>query len=138
MLIYKYIVNADCLEVFKDPDFEIPITDPQELAKIEAEEQIQYRRNPDPTDEEIKQAQEVEEEIQEKGLIPYLDEIIDPFHIGNHKNIYQKHIAGFNIINGKSSYMIRTTAQAEEGKSLEDEIAILKLIPPEYIFKTNS
>ena len=38
--IYKYIVNADCLEVFKDPDFEIPITDPQELAKIEAEEQI--------------------------------------------------------------------------------------------------
>ena len=30
-----------------------------------------------------------------------------------------------------------TTAKSGEGKSLEDEIAILKLIPNEYIFKKN-
>lgn len=134
------IVNAPCLEVFKELDFEFPIDDEddsEELEVSEVEKQIEERKNPTLTAEEEKEALDVEAVIKEKGAIAYLNSIVDKFHIGNHKNIYRKHIGGFNIIRGKGAYFIGTTATSGEGKSLEDEIAILKLIPSEYIFRKN-
>lgn len=134
------IVNAPCLEVFKELDFDFPIDDEddfEELEVSEVEKEIEVRINPTLTDEEKKEALEVEAVIKEKGLIPYLNDIVEKFHIGNHKNIYRKHIGGFNIIRGMGAYFIGTTATSGEGKSLEDEIAILKLIPSSYIFRKN-
>ena len=42
-----------------------------------------------------------------------------------------------NVMTGKGSYLSETVATSEAGKSLEDEIVFLKMIPPEYIFKKN-
>lgn len=134
------VVNAPCLEVFKELDFDFPILDDEDFEEIEIseiEKEIEDRRCPTLTDEEKKEALDVEAEIKEKGIIAYLDSIVDKFHIGSHKNIYRKHIGGFNIIRGKGAYLMGTTAKSGEGKSLEDDIAILKLIPSEYIFKKN-
>lgn len=135
------IVNAPCLEVFKELDFDFPIIeDVEELEDdevSEVDEAIESRRCPTLDDEALAEALEVEAEIKEKGAIVYLENIVDKFHIGNHKNIYRKHIGGFNIIRGRGAYLMGTTAKSGEGKSLEDEIAILKLIPNEYIFKKN-
>lgn len=134
------VVNAPCLEVFKELDFEFPIIDDEdseELEVSEIEQAIESRRCPTLDDEAMNEASEVENTIKDIGAIAYLENIVDKFHIGNHKNIYRKHIGGFNIIRGKGAYFIGTTATSGEGKSLEDEIAILKLIPSEYIFRKN-
>lgn len=134
------VVNAPCLEVFKELDFEFPIIDDEdseELEVSEIEQAIESRRCPTLNDEAMNEASEVENTIKDIGAIAYLENIVDKFHIGNHKNIYRKHIGGFNIIRGKGAYLMGTTAKSGEGKSLEDEIAILKLIPSEYIFKKN-
>lgn len=137
--LLSQIIDNNCLNVFKELDFEFPEVndedDSEEFEVNEVEKQIEERRSPTLTEEEKKEALNVETIIKEKGIIAYLDSIVDKFHIGNHKNIYRKHIGGFNIIRGKGSYFISTTATSGEGKSLEDEIAILKLIPTEYIFK---
>ena len=134
------VVNAPCLDVFKELDFDFPILDDEgseELEVSEIEQSIQDRRCPTLDDKAIAEASEVENTIKDIGAIAYLENIVDKFHIGNHKNIYRKHIGGFNIIRGKGAYLMGTTAKSGEGKSLEDEIAILKLIPNEYIFKKN-
>ena len=135
------IVNSPCLEVFKELDFDFPISDDddnsEDIEVSDLEKEIESRLCPTLNDEEEKEALEVESKIKEDGAIKYLENIIDKFHIGSHKNIYRKHIAGFNIIRGRGAYFIGTTAKSGEGKSLEDDIAILKLIPSEYIFKKN-
>lgn len=85
-----------------------------------------------------KNAIEVSEKIKKYGLYDYLDYWINKMRIGNNKNIIRKIIASFSIIRGQGRYFIETTAQSEEGKSLEDEIAFLQATPQEYIFKMNN
>ncbi len=127
------------LEVFKELDFEFPIIedieDDEDIESIE--DIIEERRNPRLSEEEIDIALDVETEIKNMGLIDYYDSIIDRFHIGNHKNIYRKHLGAVNVMRGKGRYIFGTKAKAEAGKSLEDEISFLIMIPKEYIFKKN-
>lgn len=133
------MAESSCLEVFKDLDFEFPIIedleDDEDMESIE--DIIEERRNPRLSEEEIDIALDVESEIKNNGLIAYYDSIIDRFHIGNHKNIYRKHLGAVNIMRGKGRYIFGTKAKAEAGKSLEDEISFLIMIPKEYIFKKN-
>lgn len=136
------VVNSPCLEIFKELDYEFQTieddeTEDEDIENSEIFEAIKNRRCPPLDDEMEAHAVEVETDIKQMGLIPYLDTIIDKFHIGSHKNIYRKHIGAFNVIRGKGSYLFGTTAKSGEGKSLEDEIAFLKLIPNDYIFKKN-
>ena len=105
---------------------------------IDIEERIQYRINPKLTKEQEENAKMIEGRICTDGFIPYLDGILDNIHIGSHKNIYRKVLAGLNIMRGKASYLFETTARAGEGKSLEDDIAFSMIIPQDYIFKKNN
>lgn len=82
-------------------------------------------------------ADNIQEIIQEKGLINYLNDNISKIHLGDNKNIYRKILMGFNVMRGKGSYLCETIAESGTGKSLEDEIAFLKVIPKEYIFRKN-
>lgn len=82
-------------------------------------------------------AEKVQKEIEEKGLIGYLEPLLDKLHLGNHRNIYRKLLMAVSIMTGTGSYLSETVADSEAGKSLEDEIVFLKMIPPEYIFKKN-
>ena len=132
--------ESSCLDIFKDLDFESSIIeesedDDEDLESIE--DIIESRRNPQLSEEEIDIAIDVESKIKKLGLIPYYDSMIDRFHIGNHKNIYRKHLGAVNVMRGKGRYIFGTKAKSEAGKSLEDEIAFLILIPKEYIFKKN-
>ena len=132
------IINSSCLNIFKEVDYDFQSKD--EIAEAElsiVEEAIEQRRCPTLTDEEKQYAIEVEEKIREVGYIPYLSELLDCFHIGSHKNIYRKHIGAFNVIDGKGAYLFITYAKGGEGKSLEDELSFLILIPSEYIFRKN-
>lgn len=105
---------------------------------IDIEGRIQYRRNPQLTKKQKENAKMIEGRICADGFIPYLDGILDNIHIGSHKNIYRKVLAGLNIMRGKASYLFETTARAGEGKSLEDDIAFSMIIPQDYIFKKNN
>ena len=134
------IVNSQCLEVFKEIDYEFPIDDEEDddLSDDEIEgmsDIINERINPTLTEEQIADAMEVLSLIEEMGLIKYWDSIVDKFHIGNHRTIYRKHLGGVNIIRGKGSYFISSKAKSNVGKSLEDKIAFLIMIPKRYIFK---
>ena len=133
------IINSDGLEVFKELDYIFPESEDDEEEDDDSQiiNEIESRRNPSLSDEEIQEAMEVKEAIHEKGLIPYLDEIVGKFHIGNHREVYRKHLGGFNIIRGRGSYFIYSKAKAGTGKSLEDEIAFLMMIPERYIFRKN-
>ena len=82
-------------------------------------------------------AKKVQKKIEEQGLINYLNPILDNLHLGSHRNIYRKLLMALNVMTGKGSYLSETVADSEAGKSLEDEIVFLKMIPPEYIFKKN-
>lgn len=143
--LIRDIINSDGLEVFKELDYIFPVPDAadddedDDLLSTESEilAAIDSRINPELTDEEIKEAMEVKDQIHEKGLIIYWDGIIDHFHVGNHKVVYRKHLGGVSVIRGGGSYYINTTAKHEGGKSLEDEIAFLKMIPKRYIYKKN-
>lgn len=132
--------ESSCLEVFKnlDYDFQEHDDESEELEENDSIEAIiEERRNPQLSEEEIDIAIDVESEIKDMGLIPYYDSMIDEFHIGNHKNIYRKHLGAVQVMRGKGRYIFGTKAKAEAGKSLEDEISFLMLIPKEYIFKKN-
>lgn len=134
------IINSPCLDIFKDLDYDFPIPDDEEIEEIEDSELddiIQSRINPELTDDDLADAREVKELIDEFGLIKFLDSIVNKFHVGNHRAIYRKHLGGVNIIRGKGSYFIYTKAKSNVGKSLEDSIAFLMMIPERYIFKKN-
>lgn len=137
------IVNSSNLAVFKEIDFIFP-EDPdgdenedEDDGLVDAEMDYNSRIHPELSDDDIADAMEVKEWIEEYGLIKYYDSIVNKFHVGNHKTIYRKHLGGFNIIRGKGSYFINTKATKSVGKSLEDEIAFLMMIPERYIFKRN-
>ena len=74
--------------------------------------------------------------IHKFGLIPVLSAYLDYVHIGDHTNIYQKILHGFEVICGEESYYQQTTARAEAGKSYEDELFI-SLFPQEHVLKLN-
>ena len=134
------IVNSSALEVFKELDFEFPEPlDEDEEADDDSEmlEELNARINPELSPDDIADAMEVKEWIDGFGLIKYWDSIVNPFHVGNHRAIYRKHLGGFNVIRGKGSYFINTKAKSNVGKSLEDLIAFLLMIPERYIFKRN-
>lgn len=135
------IINSDCLEVFKEIEFDFPILNDEEESEedeiSEVDEEYLSRLNPELSEDDIADAMEVKEWIDDYGLIKYWDSIVNKFHKGNHKAIYRKHLGGFNIIRGKGSYFISTKAKSNVGKSLEDKIAFLMMIPDNYIFKKN-
>lgn len=135
------IVNSPSLEVFKELDYEFHESDEDDEDWDEDDEFIDEeflrRLDPDLDDDALADAKEVKEWIDDYGLINYWDSLVNPFHIGNHKAIYRKHLGGFNVISGKGSYFISTKAKSNVGKSLEDKIAFLMMIPERYIFKKN-
>lgn len=98
------------------------------------EDEIQQRANPILTNEQKAIADAIAKEVEDIGLLPYLDNILQDIHIGSHKNIYRKILAVFNIMRGKGSYFIETTAKAEGGKSHEDDIVFDLITPQNYIF----
>ena len=140
--LFDLIINADCLEVFKDEFYEFPPA-PKQIGgeideyQLKIQKEINYRKNPTLDNKQEQQAREVGIYIKKHGLIKYLETKINKLQLGEHKNIYRKLLAAFNIIRGKGSYLIETIADAEEGKSLEDEIVFYYLIPEEYIFNKN-
>ena len=101
------------------------------------EDAIKQRVNPKLTNEQKAKADAIAEEINTMGLLPYLNDILEPIHIGVHKNIYRKTLSEFNIMRGKGSYLGETTAEAEQGKSFEDEIVYKSITPENYIFEVN-
>lgn len=134
------IVNSPSLEVFKELEFDFPILQDDEdedddLDDSEILEDVMSRISPELSRDDIADAMEVKEWIDDFGLIPYWDSIVNKFHVGNHMSVYRKHLGGFNIIRGKGSYFIYTKAKSNVGKSLEDLIAFLMMIPKRYIFK---
>lgn len=134
------IIHSPSLQVFKELDFEFPIIEDDEYDEEEEEHgdlEFESRLFPELSDEDIDDAKDVREWIELYGLINYLDSIVNPFHKGSNKTIYRKHLGGVNIIRGKGSYFIYTTAKSQAGKSLEDKIAFLILIPERYIYKKN-
>ena len=134
------IINSDGLEVFKELDYIFPVPDEEDIEEVEDSQildEIESRRNPELTDDQVQEAMEVKRLIHEKGLIKYWDDIVDKFHVGNHREIYRKHLGGVNVIRGRGSYFIYTKAKSEAGKSLEDLIGFLLMIPERYIFKKN-
>ena len=138
--ILSDLSDSSCLDVFKELDYEFQELDDEseELDDMESiEDIIEERRNPSLSEEEIDIAIDVESKIKNMGLIPYYDSMIDSFHIGNHKNIYRKHLGAVNVMRGIGRYIFGTKAKSEAGKSIEDEISFLILIPKEYIFKKN-
>ena len=138
--ILSDLSDSSCLDVFKELDYEFQEIDDEseELEDMESiEDIIEERRNPSLSEEEIDIAIDVESKIKNMGLIPYYDSMIDSFHIGNHKNIYRKHLGAVNVMRGIGRYIFGTKAKSEAGKSIEDEISFLILIPKEYIFKKN-
>lgn len=82
-------------------------------------------------------ADAVSKEIQDKGLINYLDDILKHLHLGSNRNIYRKLLMGFNVMRGYGSYLSETIAESGAGKSHEDSIVFLKMIPQQYIFRKN-
>ena len=139
--IIEEIINSSCLDVFKELEFDFPIIpdedDEEEDGLSEMEEEFLSRIFPNLSDDDLSDAKDVMEWIAEFGLITYWDSIVNKFHKGSHKSIYRKHLGGLNVIRGKGSYFISTKAKSNVGKSLEDMIAFLMLIPKRYIFKKN-
>ena len=84
-----------------------------------------------------KKQKQIANQINEIGLLPYLDNILNNIHIGEHKNIYRKMLMLFKIMRGEASFLSETTAKAEAGKSFEDEIVFNLIAPQRYIFKVN-
>lgn len=101
------------------------------------EDEIQARANPILTNEQKAIADAIAKDVEDIGLLPYLDNILNDIHIGNHKNIYRKTLAEFNVMRGKGSYLIETTSKAETGKSFEDDIVFDLITPQNYIFDVN-
>ena len=104
---------------------------------IDIEEEIQQRVKPILTNEEKAKADAIAVKINEMGLLPYLDSILDNIHLGEHKNIYRKTLAVFKIMRGEASFISETTAKAEQGKSFEDDIVFGLITPKRYIFEVN-
>ena len=100
------------------------------------EDEIQQRVSPILTSNEKKKADKIAKEVNEIGLLPYLDNILDNIHIGEHKNIYRKILAVFNTMRGAGSYYNKSVAKFEAGKSFEDDITLM-MTPERYIFKAN-
>ena len=101
------------------------------------EDEIKLRANPILTIEEKAKANQIMDDINKIGLLPYLDEILKDIHIGEHRNIYRKILMLFKIMKGDSRFLSETTAKAEAGKSFEDEIVFGLIAPQRYIFKVN-
>lgn len=101
------------------------------------DEKIEERKKPVLTNEEKAKADAIANEINNKGLLAYLDGILNNIHIGEHKNIYRKILMLFKIMRGEASFLSETTAKQEAGKSFEDEIVFNLIAPQRYIFKVN-
>ena len=97
------------------------------------EEEIKARANPILTNEEKAKADAIAKQIDKIGLLPYLKDILDNIHIGEHKNIYRKMLMQFKIMRGEASFLSETTAKAEAGKSFEDDIVFDLITPSRYI-----
>ena len=141
--IFNKIITSDCLKVLKDENYVFPEEHKEEADEennylSQITEDIQYRQKPKLTNIQEVKARKVAKIIKNKGLVGYLKPELDKLHIGEHRNIYRKTLGAFNVMRGKGSYIFETTAEAEAGKSLEDEIVFSYIIPDKYIINKNS
>ena len=132
--VIKEVKTSTKLDVFKDESYILPSDDSTEDYDIASE--INERIHPTLTEEQKQEALEVEEELEEKGFVQYMNDILDKIHIGDHKSIIRKILGAYVIIGGLDSLMIMTDGHAEVGKSYEDN-TVLGFIPNRYIFKVN-
>ena len=107
------------------------------LTPQSVEDEIQQRIKPVLSNEEKSKAKAIANEINNKGLLNYLENTLNKIHIGEHKNIYRKILAVFKIMRGEASFISETTAKAEQGKSFEDDIVFDLITPKRYIFEVN-
>ena len=138
----EYFANAPGVVIEKSRELSASANyDADALDKIvtpkSIEEEINARANPVLTKEEKAKADAIAEEINQKGLLPFLKENLDKIHIGKHKNIYRKTLAEFKKMRGELRYIGETNAKQEAGKSFEDEIVYKTIIPQRYIFEVN-
>ena len=139
---YDYFSNAPqyIIDVVKDlslnSGLDVDVFD-ELITPSTIEEEITLRKNPVLNQKQKAKADAIAKEVNKIGLLPYLDNILKDIHIGMHKNIYRKILAEFNVMRGKGSYLIETTAKSESGKSFEDDIVFGLITPPNYIFEVN-
>lgn len=100
-------------------------------------ETMEQRSKPRLTSEQKIKADIIAKQINNKGLLAYLDNILNKIHIGEHKNIYRKTLAVFKIMRGEASFISETTAKAEQRKSFEDEIIYSLITPKSYVMEVN-
>ena len=79
---------------------------------------IERRRNPKLNPIRLKESEEVESELKEKGLIKYLEEPLDALHVGKNTNMYRVLFGAYKIMIGEGSYIFEIIADSGEGKSL--------------------
>ena len=96
------------------------------------------RRHPELTTEEQEIANNVKEQIIEKGLTSYLDPILKKIHIGDPRNIYRKTLMSLNIMRGEFSAFLLDIAESGAGKSHENHIVFEIIIPERYIEKIDN
>ena len=140
--IYKYFFNKAGMEWLNRGSNSEIILKEELFIKL----QDKYDELIKKQEEEINNAAKVEHDeaaarfweyhVHKFGLIPVLSSYLDYVHIGDHTNIYQKILHGFEVICGEESYYQQTTARAEAGKSHEDELFI-SLFPQEHVLKLN-
>lgn len=98
---------------------------------------ITARCNPVLSQQEQDTADQVQQEITEKGFIEYLDSPLNKIHIGDHRNIYRKTLMGLCIMRGEYSSFIQDIASAGSGKSHENDIVYGLIIPERYVMLLN-
>lgn len=130
------IIIDKAMEISLNVGYDVDIF--QELVTpMNIEEEIQQRAKPVLTIEEKAKADAIAKQIKNIGLLPYLDNILNKIHIGEHKNIYRKTLAEFKIMRGECSFISETTADSEKGKSFEDDIVFGLITPSRYVFEVN-
>lgn len=100
------------------------------------ENKIQSLTKPQLTEDEEIISDMVEKGIKSNG-IQYINTILDKIHLGEHKNIIRKMLMALCVMRGEASFLSETVAQAEAGKSFEDEIVFKHMLPSEYLFEVN-
>lgn len=102
---------------------------------LSIDEQIEERANPTLTKEQREIIKQIKKEITEKGLIDYLNYILDAVQVGEHKNVLRKVLSQFGIMRGKASYLVEDVARAGGGKSYENKIVYEYITPARYVYK---
>lgn len=130
---FENIISSEKLDVLKKKDYVFLSVDENDES---ISNEIDSRINPKLTDEQKREALEVEKQIATVGFVQYMNDVLEKVHIGDNKSIIRALLGEFSIIKGWNSFLIMSTGGAEAGKSFEAELS-LDFIPRQYIFKVN-